>query len=71
MGSASGRSVMYGEKTMGKCVFVERMDRAIVPVTNTGIRTETLRDVLHDKNHNKILTSATRSEPKNGRNQRS
>ena len=54
MGSASGRSVMYRERSMGKCVFVERMDRAIVPVINTGIRTKTLRDVLTDENHNKI-----------------
>ena len=49
MGSASGRSVVYRERSMRKCVFVERMDRAIVPVINTGNRIETLRDVLTDE----------------------
>ena len=38
----------------GKCGYVERMDRAIVPVITTGIRTETLRDVLTEENNNKI-----------------
>ena len=54
MGSTSGRSVMYKGKSMGKCGYVERMDRAIVPVITTGIRSETLCDVFTDENRNKI-----------------
>ena len=37
------------DKGVNKWVIVERKDRAIAPMLTTGIRNETLRDVLTDE----------------------